>query len=481
MAGTEIYAGWLFKQGAQRKAWKKRYFKLTDTVLSYGPNASTVKGHIPVSSIAEIAAGIPPTSTKKIKWSKGVQPFVGNVFYIATPARTYIVVPETQAELRDWLRVIRTQRQVAQADTAYVPSSGFAMQPSSAQHDSDSSSGESPSLAATPAPAAPKFVPAPAPAPAPAVPPPGPSAVLTPGALARQQADLAAVTARLAQPIPEPAVHVPVHGSHGQDKAEKPKLKPKHARLACFNVFAFCVVTLLGAGIFAGGCFALRYKSQFASLLNGADSIYIGIATGAGLTLLGVLGVAVSPARRWRRKRKLGLAVVFLALLAMLVVEIAGTVLLLDAAGSMSSLGKSSVEQVPGASSAEQKLNDFIERTYDTCCKDYAKNSGMEECAWVPDSCLQSCKDADTMPVFVDWRKAVLGQVQGKALIIGGAWVGFLLVQVLALLCTFTLLTEKDFWKCCKRKQKQHANSFDASDPSTARAGAAYQYYEMGA
>lgn len=480
MADTEIYSGWLFKQGAQRKAWKKRYFKLTDTVLSYGPNASSVKGYIPVSSIAEIAPGIPPTNTKKIKWSKIVQPFVGNVFYLATPARTYIVVPETQAELRDWLRVIRNQRQLAQGDTAYVPSPGFGVLSSSTQHDSDSSSAESPAMSASPAP---MFVPAPAPAPAPAAPPPGPAAVLTQDALARQQTELAAITARLAQPIPAPTVHVAAPGSREQAKAEKPRLKPKHARLACFNVFAFCLVTLLGAGIFAGGCIALHYKSQFASLLNGADSIYIGIGTGACLTLLGVLGVAVSPARKWRRKRKLGLAVVFLALLAMLAVEIAGTALLLDAAGSMSSLGKSSMEHVPGASSAEQKLNAFMERTYDTCCKGYAQNHGIEECEWLPDSALESCQHTtnSTMPSFVDWRKDVLGQVQGKALVVGGTWAGFLLVQVLALLCTFTLLTGKDFWKCCKCKQKQPANSFDASDPSEARAGAAYQYYEMGA
>ncbi|EAY16833.1 AGC family protein kinase [Trichomonas vaginalis G3] len=107
--------GWATKQGGMIKTWKKRYFVLTDDWLVYydKPDGNE-HGRIPLDPTVVVS---PAPDCKK-------QP----AYKIVTSGRTYYVVPETQAEVNEWVAVLTAA--INNSKNKRIPKAGVPVQTS---------------------------------------------------------------------------------------------------------------------------------------------------------------------------------------------------------------------------------------------------------------------------------------------------------------------------------------------------------------
>jgi len=97
----------LTKEGGGFKSWKKRWFVLKDTTLSYYKTRGDIES---LGTISLGSAGrVQPTDRKK----------KANGFEIPTPARTFYLSADTDAERQSWMEVIdATMREATKKKTA---------------------------------------------------------------------------------------------------------------------------------------------------------------------------------------------------------------------------------------------------------------------------------------------------------------------------------------------------------------------------
>lgn len=92
-----IKEGWMTKQGGSYKSWKKRWFTLVDTTLTYYPDqkAKKEKGKIDLKK----ATGVDDAPEEKKK---------PNAFKIIVPSvRTFYIVCATEQEKKEWMEEIK--------------------------------------------------------------------------------------------------------------------------------------------------------------------------------------------------------------------------------------------------------------------------------------------------------------------------------------------------------------------------------------
>jgi len=83
-------SGYLIKQGFKIKSWKKRWFLLSNSLISYFKTPRDMK---PISSFY----------IRDCKVSTCVVEGRKNTFYIETPKRTFYLAAETEGEMQSWL------------------------------------------------------------------------------------------------------------------------------------------------------------------------------------------------------------------------------------------------------------------------------------------------------------------------------------------------------------------------------------------
>lgn len=94
-----VKAGYLWKKGVRRKAWKKRWFVLRPTHLAYYKDESEYK-LLRLLDLSEIHA-ITPCSLKRHTYTFG----------LVSPSRTFYLQAASQRELEDWVTLTRECRE----------------------------------------------------------------------------------------------------------------------------------------------------------------------------------------------------------------------------------------------------------------------------------------------------------------------------------------------------------------------------------
>eukprot|EP01048_Picozoa_sp_COSAG05_P017162 COSAG05_NODE_2304_length_3250_cov_3.541098_2_plen_136_part_00 len=99
--------GWLYKRGEHNSAWKKRWFELKNTKLSYyaNPGDPVPKGEITVTMV-EGDANAAGTRDSEHEF----------VFHLKSHGRTYVIAAETAAEKDEWLEKIDRTRKIITDD-----------------------------------------------------------------------------------------------------------------------------------------------------------------------------------------------------------------------------------------------------------------------------------------------------------------------------------------------------------------------------
>jgi hypothetical protein len=100
-----VKEGWLTKEGAVRKSWRRRWFILYDSrILSYYTNErllSSPKGNIDISTATAI---VPRYLTGSGSWPSSSTE--ERSFGIVTPSRTFRVFADTESESREWKKTL---------------------------------------------------------------------------------------------------------------------------------------------------------------------------------------------------------------------------------------------------------------------------------------------------------------------------------------------------------------------------------------
>ncbi|XP_062515762.1 RAC family serine/threonine-protein kinase homolog [Corticium candelabrum] len=111
-----IKEGWMTKEGAVRKSWRRRWFILYDSrILSYYANErllSSPKGTVDMA----IATAVVP---KHLAGSTGWPGSAGEErsFGIVTPERTFRVFTDTESESREWRKVLEDMINRVESDS----------------------------------------------------------------------------------------------------------------------------------------------------------------------------------------------------------------------------------------------------------------------------------------------------------------------------------------------------------------------------
>lgn len=92
-------AGYLYKKGAKRRNWKRRWFVLSGKTLRYFPSSDKMKeplGEIDLGKAVEVHKEFVAEGPVDQRY----------MFSIATPGRTYFMAAHSEAELEGWLRTL---------------------------------------------------------------------------------------------------------------------------------------------------------------------------------------------------------------------------------------------------------------------------------------------------------------------------------------------------------------------------------------
>jgi hypothetical protein len=137
-------------------------------------------------------------------------------------------------------------------------------------------------------------------------------------------------------------------------------------------------------------------------------------------------------------------------LVALIAAEAAAASVLFTVAGDLSSTDVSDLSRVPGDGTAVADINSFLNTTYVDCCTHVAANGGTRECEWLPSSVQSGCP-ADT---FAAWKHGLVQLLSSNIKIIAGVWIGFLVVQLGAVVSSFLLVRRGKGCRClcCARR-----------------------------
>ncbi|CAH1784591.1 unnamed protein product [Owenia fusiformis] len=97
-----IKAGYCVKQGALVKNWKRRYFVLDLTGLSYFKNEQYYNSEKPPIKC------IYKSEILDVRSSQGIHPQRDNLFEVVTAQRVYYVQCDTQEDMESWLYILRS-------------------------------------------------------------------------------------------------------------------------------------------------------------------------------------------------------------------------------------------------------------------------------------------------------------------------------------------------------------------------------------
>ncbi|KAL5481861.1 hypothetical protein EMCRGX_G022121 [Ephydatia muelleri] len=102
-ANEVIKQGLLFKQGGAYRNWKKRYFVLKGSTLSYynAPNEQQAKGEIDLKT----GRGVRPKSKCTLEWPSAAK--ANLCFGVATDSRTYYIYGTDKADVAEWVSAIQ--------------------------------------------------------------------------------------------------------------------------------------------------------------------------------------------------------------------------------------------------------------------------------------------------------------------------------------------------------------------------------------
>ena len=104
-----VKMGWLHKRGEHNSAWKRRWFELKNTKLSYyaNPGDTAPKGTITVTMVKGNDNGANERDS-------------GHefVFHLVSQGRTYVIAAESAQEKSEWLEKIALSRQIITDDVA---------------------------------------------------------------------------------------------------------------------------------------------------------------------------------------------------------------------------------------------------------------------------------------------------------------------------------------------------------------------------